>query len=140
MYQPYNYGMGQYQAMPGNDPKSFCQTLTQEQADALRQHIEKFTLNLSDKDIWTAICVHRDPATGNTTLQKDALDPERVRCALCGESFRFLRNLSEDKVQMLIDQALDVMQSIKAMYMDMPVDSAKNFFAIIALLKKVPGV
>ena len=138
------YGYGgpypQYNPVPGNDPKSFTQTLTVEQANALRQHIEEFTLTLTEKERWIAICMHREPANGQSTLVRDANDPTRVRCMICGEDFRFRDKLSEDDVAAATNNLMDILQSIKAMYLDMPNDAAANFYIILALLKKLPGL
>ena len=125
------YGMQpQFGAMPGaNEQKNYCQTLTVEQANALRKHIEEFTLNISEKDKWAAWCMHRDPQTGATTIMPDKVGGT-VTCSICGKSWRMVDNLAKQDVVNAVNNITDIIQTSKSLYLDMPVEAAKSFFLI----------
>ena len=131
---------GQYvQAPTPQDTKSYCQTLSVEMANALRQQIEEFSLQLSEKDKWIAWCVHRDPSTGASTLIENKMD-DTVTCSICGKTFRPLNNLLPEDIQNAVDNIEDIIQTIKMLYLDMPPESARSFFTILALIDKIPGL
>lgn len=122
-----------------NDQRNYCQTLTAEQANVLRKRIEEFSLAISEKDKWAAWCMHRDPQTGASTMMPDKIGGG-VTCSICGKSWRLLDNLAKQDVINAVNSVLDIIQTSKSLYLDMPAEAARNFFVIIALLEKIPGL
>ena len=120
------------------DKKSFCQTLTAEDIESLKQTTEEFTLGITNREKLVAICMHRD-INGNSTLVPDSVTGE-VKCLICGEQFQIVDRCSEKDIENAVKNLLDVLQTTKALYIDMPSDAARNFYTIIALIKKIPGL
>lgn len=120
------------------DTKSFCQTLTAEEIESLKQTTEEFTLGITNRDKLISICMHRD-LNGKSTLAPDPTTGE-VKCLICGESFQLVDRCKEEDIQNAVDNLLDILQTTKTLYVDMPSDAARNFYTIIALIKKIPGL
>lgn len=138
--QFYGYGYNPYQPQqPYNDAKGYCQTLTVEEANSLRKQIEEFSLNLSSRDQLSAICMHRDPATGKSTLIPNMAD-DTVTCSICGKTFTIVDGLTEADVLDAVQRLIDVIQTTKTLYLDMPTDAARHFYVVLALIEKIPGL
>ena len=120
------------------DTKSFCQTLTAEEMESLKQTTEEFTLGITNRDKLISICMHRD-LNGKSTLAPDPTTGE-VKCLICGETFQLVDRCKEEDIQNAVDNLLDILQTTKTLYVDMPSDAARNFYTIIALIKKIPGL
>ena len=139
MYDAFNSNFGglnpggfAYQNNP--NPPKFTQTLTDEQIASLRQKTDKFSLGLTQEDVWRGICFHRDK--NGTTLRQN-LDGTTT-CTICGYTFDPTQDMSEEDVQHAVDGIIDIMQTIKLLYLDMPEQPAKEYFQIIPLLEKAP--
>ena len=112
----------------------YTQTLTPEQIATLRQKSDKFSLGLTQEDVWRGICFHRDDK--GTTLRQN---PDgTTTCTICGYTFDPSQDMSEEDVQMAVNGIIDIMQTIKLLYLDMPEQPAKEYFQIIPLLEKAP--
>lgn len=138
-YQNQGYNMGfaggmQYQ-QPQQKPR-MTQTLTKEQLDLLRKGTETFSLTVTEKDKAFAQCMHHDAAKSEfTTNQTDV--PGQLVCDQC---FALIRpdDVTEESVNRIVDEMLNVLQTIKLMAVDMPVEVAREYFMIIPYLQKVP--
>lgn len=120
------------------DPRQFCQTLTPEEATMLRQRGgTEFQLGITEIDRLKAICMHRDPTTGIATLEENPVDGSNT-CHICGEKFFIAPNLSQDEVEKATNTMIDLLQTAKSLFLDMPAESAQKFFIIIAMIKKIP--
>lgn len=128
----YNYnGMGQ-QAV------KFNSTLTPEQIKKLREKDSKFSLSITEEDMLRAICNHRDETGMKDTLIMDPMTGI-ARCAICGYEFKPIEpNVSLDDIRTDVERIVDILQTIKVMYVDLPAEAAKEYFPIIALLEKIP--
>lgn len=123
----------QYQQNP--NPPKYTQTLTKEQIAALRQNTDKFSLGLTQEEIWRGICFHRDDS-GNPTLREN---PDgTLTCSICGYTFDPTQDMTEEEIQASVNGIVDIMQTIKLLYLDMPVQAAQEYFQIIPLLEKAP--
>ena len=139
--QPFYTGMVNPQPQVANDPKTFCQTLTVDQMNMLKKHVEEFTLAISEKDKLASICMHREPGTGKSMLVSSGAENDgSTTCLICGKTFHIIDNLKDDDVIRAVNNLIDVIQTTKTMYLDMPVESAKNFYPILALIEKIPGL
>ena len=137
---PYFNGM----AMPGNYQYNGQQmpkiqnVLSPEEIKALQQQKDKFNLGLTEKESLQGACNHRS-ADG----MKDALtiDPVTglVHCSICGYQFKPIdENTSYDDIKAATDQVVDILQTIKLIYTDIPHDAAREYFQIIPLIDKIP--
>lgn len=120
------------------DKRTYCQTLTQEEIDSLRKRTEEFTLGITKRDNIIAICMHRY-LNGEKAYDKDPVT-NKVKCFICGESFNLVDDLNIESVDNAVNNLLDVLQTTKLLYLDMPSDAAKMFYPIIAMIKKIPGL
>lgn len=122
-----------YQANP--NPPKFTQTLTKEQIASLRQNGEKFSLGLTSEEVLRGICFHRDE-NGNSTLRQN---PDgTVTCTICGYTFDPVQDMNEEEAQAAVNGLVDILQTVKLLYLDMPEQPAKEYFQIIPLLEKLP--
>ena len=122
------------------DARSFCQTLTEEEMNSLKQAQEEFTLGITKEDQLRAICMHRD-INGHSMLEPfDNGLSNMAKCKICGESFRIVDSCSDEDIKDAVDNLVDILQTTKTLYVDMPIEAAKKFYTILALLKKVPGL
>jgi hypothetical protein len=135
----YGFGQPTFAGQTVNvDTKTFCQTLTKEEMDSLRATTEEFTLGITKREELIAVCMHRDQ-NGKSTLQPDPTTG-KVRCLICGEEFNLVDRCSEEDIQDAVNRLLDILQTTKTLYVDMPSDAARNFYKIIALIKKIVGL
>ena len=133
------YGQGGAYQQPGMqyNPRpqaKMTQTLTAEQIKKLKGSSGTFDLHISQTDMWRAICTHKE--NGNIVLVEDATDGT-VTCPICGEKF-VLSYLEDKDVKQATDLTIDILQSIKTMYLDIPEEMANQYFQMIPLIKKLP--
>ena len=120
------------------DTRSFCQTLTEEEMKSLEQAQDEFTLGITKEDQLRAICMHRD-INGHNMLDSDPVTGQ-AKCKICGETFNIVDRCSDQDIEDAVKNLIDILQTTKTLYVDMPADAAKKFYTILALLKKVPGL
>ena len=125
-------GYTQQQTAPQKTNKN---VLTPDEIKALRKTVESFSLGLTRDETLRGICFHKDE-NGNETL-KDNGDGT-VTCTVCGYTFDPLQNCTEDELQRYVDNITDVLQTIKLLYIDMPPETAREYFQIIPLINKIP--
>lgn len=140
MNQPQYGGMQQpfMQYAPLQVPQ-FTQPLTVEQIRAMKKGTNsKFTIALTPEEINVAKCKHIDSDAQNQFSLLENNDGSQ-HCYICNEDFNLVQ-LSKEEVEGLIASVLDVLQSIKTYYLDMPVSAASEFMTIIPLIKKIPAL
>ena len=133
-YYPNNggYAYGVARPQPANS-----QPLTQDIVNTLRQEANEFNMKIDQRDIWRAICTHRDPSNGAMTLTYNA--DGTCTCSICGETFRMFDG-DVDDVKKAVETVKDIMQTTKTLYMDAPRAMTENYHQQIALLDKLPGL
>lgn len=109
------------------------QVLTPEQIKMLRTNNDAFTLSVSQQDMLRSRCTHK--VDGKFATQKNA--DGTVTCLICGETFE-LFNEETEAVDSAVDCVVNILQSIKTYYVDMPDAVAIEFFQIIPFIKKIP--
>lgn len=126
----------QYNGM--QQPRSkFENILTQEQMQRLMQS-ENFVLALTEEEKLRGICNHRDFDGTKDALNIDPITREAT-CRICGYRFRPVDlDLTPEELQKDVDRIVDVLQTIKLLFLDMPHDAAKEYFQIIPLIEKIP--
>lgn len=134
--QPYMGGYA-YQGVPQPVTK-FENPLTGEQIKHLQQNQETFSLSLTNDEYLRAICNHRSADGTHDTLTFDNVTGE-ARCMICGWAFKPVDpSITIDSIKEDIDRIIDVIQTIKLMYIDFPPEAAKEFMQIIPLMTKIP--
>lgn len=139
--QPYgtSMGMGYYNGyqQPVAPMQKIANVLTEEQIKKLQQNAD-FKITLTEEEVLRGICNHRTAAGDKDTL---VYDPATgiARCTICGYQWRPVQdNESIDSIQEAVDRIVDILQTIKILYLDLPAEAAKDYFPIIPLLEKLP--
>ena len=143
--QTTNYGMPtmggyNYQGMQmGAAPQQkFNNVLTEDEIKSLIQKDKEFSLSITQDEYLRGICNHRNQTGTSDALQYDSVTGE-ARCAICGYKFKPIEaDTSLDSIKNSVADIIDILQTIKLMYIDLPPVAAKEFFQIIPMLEKVP--
>ena len=140
--QPFGFNqMGmQPQQMAAQNPNNYRipSTLTADEIKMLRNQGSTFSLGLTQEEMLRAVCNHRSEDGLSDTLQFDPVTGI-AKCTVCGYEFRPIdpngdfESLKED-----IKRVEDILQTSKLMYVDLPIDAAKEYYPIIGLLEKLP--
>ena len=138
-----NYGapqMGGYQFngyQPQQIPK-VMNVLTNEEIKELQQSTSQFSLGLTSKEILQGACNHRSPDGTQDTLVFDQ-NTGIARCTICGYEFRPIEaDTSYETIKDAADRLVDILQTIKIMYTELPAGAAREYFQIIPLIGKIP--
>ena len=111
--------------------------LTPEQIDKLTSQGE-FDLGISDEELAKALCNHRSKDGMSDTLVFDPVTGV-ARCTTCGYTFRPIQSdESVDEIKSAVEKIIDILQTIKILYVDLPPQAHKDFFPILAMLQKIP--
>lgn len=138
MQQPQGYGYGMYPNQPGTQYGQFptakmTQPLTPEQIRELRSTGSGFSLKVDPIEILRSHCTHKD--NGNIALIKN---PDgSSTCSVCGETFNLVDKDIED-VKAVVNAVIDILQSVKTYYLDIPENYVKDYFNMIPYLEKLP--
>ena len=136
-----NFGMGTgYQYSPNSQQavSPYKSWLTQDEIQNLTSNQSKrFSLEITDDERMKAICNHRNADGSNDTLIS-CDDGESVRCQICGSVFKPI-DLNTDTVNDICSAFIDIIETVKLYAIDIPPATAREFFQIIAVAKKVPG-
>ena len=150
MYGGNPYGAPQYAPMGGGSPsgtgyqyhgaplQKHGNTLGNDEIQKLVKKENVFSLQITETEKLRAICNHRAADGMSDTLVEG---PDGLcTCQICG--YRFLpldaSMSSLDQVEEATDNLLDILQTIKLIYIDMPELAAREYFQIIALIDKIP--
>lgn len=115
--------------------------LTQEEIQKLIQKENQFSLAITETEKLRAACSHRwNQPQQNGMLDAITESPDGTcKCAICGYEFSPIDiNTTPDLLDNTVRDMLDILQTIKMLYVDMPDDVAKQFFTVIPLLERVP--
>lgn len=113
--------------------------LTAAEQQKLAKKENQFSLALTETERLRGICNHRRLDAMGDTLTED-METGLCMCTTCGYEFMPLdaATTSKEQIQEYVNNIVDVLQTIKLIYIDMPTDAAREFFQIIPLLEKVP--
>jgi hypothetical protein len=112
--------------------------LTDEEIKKL-QFRPQFSLAITEEDHLRAMCNHRTQDGTGSALEQDPNDPDAVVCKICGHKFTpIMTDAPEDYVQEITNQFLNLLQTIKIMFIDFPADAARTFFDLIPMVEKTP--
>lgn len=134
------YGMQggyQFNGMNGQMPK-IPNVLNAEEIKELQQQRSQFSLGLTKKESLQAACNHRTADGMQDTLVYDNVTGIAT-CTICGYQFRPVEaEATYETIKEASDRLVDILQTIKIMYTDLPAEAAKEYFQIIPLIGKVP--
>lgn len=129
---------GGYQYNPNQVmPTKQSSTLSQEDYQKLMRKENQFSLGLTEIEMLRGICNHRtQDGTQDTLVQ----GPDgKVRCTVCGYEFMPVDSqTSKEDIEEATQLMVDFLQTIKLLYIDMPVQTQREYFQIIPLIEKVP--
>lgn len=145
--QPNYYGaapmgapMGGYQ-FNGMAPQATMKVqnvLSEAEIKELQSTASQFSLGLTDREMLQAACNHRSADGTTDTL---VIDPKTglCRCTICGYEFKPVdSDTSYEVIKDACDRIVDLLQTIKIMYTDLPAQAAREYFPIIPLINKIP--
>ena len=130
----YYYGNGFTSAAPQKVVMN--QMLSKEEITKLKAKNKSWSLQLTEDEVLTEMCSHKDPDTGNICLVDN--HDGTVTCSICGETFSLVNDLTDEEVQNICDDFNDVWQTSKTNYGSMPIQAGRAFYKMGALAKKVP--
>ena len=107
--------------------------LSKEEMAMLKQKAPQFSLAISQVEALKAICTHRDNEGEKLIQNNDGT----VTCAICGTTFRPVQ-ADPETVRQIFESAVNCLETIKIMYMDIPDDVTKTYFQMTPFLEKGP--
>ena len=119
--------------MPQNIP--FTQPLKEDQVKELQKNDKFFSLKVTQDDINRAICTHKYPNTN--TFSVDVLPDGEMVCKICGARMN-PDALTPEKVEKIVADYENLLQSCKLMYVNIPENVARQFFSMIPFVHKTP--
>ena len=126
-----NYGM----AYTAPRPQALnSQPLTQDIVNTLRQDGNEFNMKVDQKELWRAVCTHKDPTNGQSTLVYNNEDGTYT-CSICGETFNFFEGNKND-IETAVKVLIDMMQTCKTIYLDAPNTMTEQYYQMIPLLRR----
>ena len=127
---PYNQGFN-YGGMQAPRRSS---VLTYEQIATLRQKGAGFTLALTKEEVLRGQCTHiNEQGQPAYVTNPDGT----VTCTICGHTWKSA-DLSNEDVERAVQTVLDIMQTVKLMYINMPEQAAREYWQTIPLIEKLP--
>lgn len=139
-YGPFGMQQGGYQfnGMQNGQIPKIPNVLNAEEIKELQQQRSQFSLGLTKKESLQAACNHRTADGMQDTLVYDNVTG-LATCTICGYQFRPVEaDASYDTIKESADRIVDILQTIKIMYTDLPAEAAKEYFQIIPLIGKIP--
>lgn len=132
---PYYNPTAAYQGMQYAQIKrpSMSQPLTAEQMQLLASKGGAFSTRVSQVDLYRSYCTHKKD--GNIVLNNNG--DGTFTCPICQETFAEV-DLDQAHVKEVTREMINILQMIKTCYMDIPEQTAVEYFPIIPLLEKTP--
>lgn len=134
----YQQPMGYYNGQVVQQQPKVMNVLSDEEIKQLQQTSNQFSLGLTEKEMLQSACNHRVADGSHDSLVFDPLTGI-ARCTICGYEFRPVdENTNNDDIKEASERIVDILQTIKLLYTDLPANAAREYFQIIPLIKKVP--
>lgn len=128
----------QYQGMNPQTTMKVQNVLSESEIKELQATSSQFSLGLTDREMLQASCNHRSIDGTTDTL---VIDPKTglCRCTICNYEFKPVdSDTSYEAIEDACNRIVDLLQTIKIMYTDLPAQAAREYFPIIPLIKKIP--
>ena len=130
--QPF-FGGYAYGARPA--PKC-TQPVTPELQKMLNQQSNELDIRISNTDKIKNWCTHKEPSTGRIALIEN--QDGTVTCRICGETFRMVDNMTEEQIKEACQTVINILQTIKVMFLDSPEDFTKAYYQTLSMIAKIP--
>lgn len=131
-----NFGFG------GVTPNAQFQTgakvtpwLSAEDINMLKKDTEQFSLAITEEELKRAMCNHRE-LSGMPSLKGN--DDGTCTCYICGHTFSITNELTNEQVVTSCNVIENILQTIKLLYNSMDPTTGREFFQILAFIKKIP--
>lgn len=129
----------QQQWVYGTQPQPrFTQPLTQEMARMLHQQDDRLSVKISQPDMWRNMCTHKK-TDGSGQLALVNNPDGSVTCTVCGETFNLIDEGEKD-IENACKKVIDIMQTAKAMFVDIPEEFTKEYFQTMTLISRLPDL
>lgn len=128
--------MGAY--VPNYQPATdiaWTNPLTDKERAMLKEKDTGLVLAATEKELAQAKCTHRDPEKRCATLVQ--LSNGSWKCTQCGAEFNLV-DLPAEEVAKYVYGLIDVIQTAKLMYVNLPPSSVVSYFSMIPFLEKLP--
>lgn len=127
-----NAGVMPNSAVQGVNVKSW---LSPEMINQLKKQQEQFSFSVNQEEIERAICNHRD-VNGNFTgmINEDGT----CTCAICGYTFAVTEEYTPEEVTHATSIVESILQTCKMMYISLDPAVGRDFFQVIAFIRKIP--
>ena len=136
MNSVFNQQIGGYQYGVQQAPKrKWTNALTKEQEQFLHQTAPEFSLDVPQADLFRARCTHRDAEHGRFTVVPN--NDGSYTCTKCGKTFNIV-NQPAEKIEEYVNGIVDILETSKMMYVDMPVETITGYYQMIPFLEKLP--
>lgn len=129
---------------PGMVPNQYQQKKTinwlpAEDLALLQKGLSQFKLSVTKEELAKGQCNHYDSATGSSTLIPDADGSGGCTCGLCGTHF-YTKDFSAEEIKNATENILDILNTIKIMYLSLDPNAALEYFQIIPFIEKIPDL
>lgn len=134
------YGGNVYTGQPNQYATKQPSTLTSEEYNRLVKQENPFSLALTELERLRAICNHRTiDGMGDTLTQ---MANGQMKCTVCGYEFLPIdaAEMTKEDIVASVKVVTDILQTIKLMFVDMPAESQREYFQIIPLIERIPGL
>lgn len=113
--------------------------LTDAQIDMLQQNNNEFNMGLTETEVLKAKCNHRvKDGTADSLIE---LPDGTCQCTICGYKFKPIdAGVDREKLQNAVDDVVDIAQTIKLLFIDLPEPAGSEFMQIIPLMMKLPQI
>jgi hypothetical protein len=93
------------------------------------------SLTITQDDLNKGICTHRleDKFTTHPTNNSDK--PNEVHCDICDDTFEVVADVTNEQVENALDNAYNVLSTMKMMYPTMPDKLTTDFFQILPVIR-----
>ena len=131
-------GYYNFTGVPTQVQPKVMNALNDDEIKFLQSGQSQFSLGLTQREQLQGGCTHRLPGGASDSLTYDPITGV-ARCTICGYEFRPVdADTSIEDITEAKDKIIDILQTIKLLYTDLPADAAREYFQIIPLLMKLP--
>ena len=128
-------GTGFYNNNQQQQQKKVTSWLDKDVINQLRKKEEGWNLAVTEEEANRARCNHYDE-NGNPALIPNV--DGTYTCSICGYTFNIMENYADQEVEQSCRVVEDLLQTIKIMYINLDPTVGREFFQILAFIKKIP--
>lgn len=129
------FGMGMVPNQQQTMPKT-GNWLSAEKYALLQKRVSQFKLSVTEEELAKGQCNHYY-SNGSSALVNDQDGSGGCTCAICGTHFTS-RDFSQQDVENATQNVLDILNTIKIMYLSLDPNTAIEYFQIIPFIEKIP--